>query len=235
MHAQGYSGRQRSGFTLTAIVAAHAAALVALALAKIHVAPEPPVTSLEIRDVPIDPPPPPEPLPQPKIDRREPQTQSTVTVIEPLIRTPSKGPEIAPAPSDTVTFTPYPIGPTTILPQPLPVPDPIVPPPPPEPKPVPVRLKPRGNPSSWVTNDDYPADALRSEEQGRTVFILTVGIDGKPSACNVAASSGSSILDGAACRLLMRRARFVPGTDADGNPAGGTYRNSFNWQIPEES
>lgn len=234
MHAQGYSGSRRSASTLTIVVAIHAAALVALAFAKIHVTPAPKPTPIETWNVPIKPPPPPEPLPEPKIEPRVPQSTSTVTIIKPVIPTRSQGPVVAPSPADDITPNPFPIGPTTILPQPLPVPDPIEAPMPPAPKPVPVRLKPRGNPASWVTNDDYPAAAIRAEEQGRTAFSLTVGTDGKPTACTVTASSGSVSLDGAACRLLMRRARFVPGSDGDGNPAGGTYRNSFSWQIPDE-
>lgn len=234
MQEHGYSGQQRSGFTLTLILAAHAAALVALAFVKIQVTPEPPATPIETWNVPIKPPPPPEvPLPDPKIEPRLPRSQSDLTTIKPLVPTRSDGPVVVPAPADDVVFNPFPVGDKTVLPTPAPAPMPRLPEPAVE-KPAPVRLKPRGNPASWVTNEDYPSSALRTEEQGRTAFSLAVGADGRPVACTVTASSGSSTLDGAACRLLMRRARFVPGIDAEGRPAGGTYTNSFSWRIPED-
>ena len=56
----------------------------------------------------------------------------------------------------------------------------------------------------------------------------------EPALRTVTRSSGSSTLDSAACRLLMRRARFVAATDAEGKPAAGSYANSFNWTIPED-
>lgn len=234
---QGYAGRQRNGYVLTAIVGAHAAALTALALSKSVIFEDPLRPPLITENIPLDPPPPEEiPPPERKAEAQpQPQQRSDIDVFKPLVPTPSEGPVITAVPFEDVVINTAPIGDVTIiadppaLPRAEPVPEPI-----PLPKIAPTKLKPRGNPANWVTNEDYPAAALRSEEQGRTRFSLAVAADGRPTSCTITASSGSSTLDNAACRLLMRRARFEPGKDADGVVTGGSYANSFNWQIPED-
>jgi protein TonB len=92
---------------------------------------------------------------------------------------------------------------------------------------------PKGKPQSWLTTDDYPSSAMREGVQGVTGYRLEVGVDGKPTNCNVTASSGSSILDETTCRLLMRRARFTPAKDTGGNPIVSNYSGRTRWQIPE--
>lgn len=106
------------------------------------------------------------------------------------------------------------------------------PPAPPKPS-MAVPAKPRGNPGNWVTNDDYPSAAMRDGAQGVTGFRLDIGPDGKATNCTVTSSSGSSLLDDTACRLLVRRARFSPAKDADGNPMPASYSNRVRWQIPD--
>lgn len=91
---------------------------------------------------------------------------------------------------------------------------------------------PATNPGSWVTNDDYPASAMRDEREGTTGFKLTIGADGLPTACDVIAPSGHGDLDTATCQLIMQRARFTPGRNGRGEAVGGTYSNRIRWQIP---
>jgi len=94
-------------------------------------------------------------------------------------------------------------------------------------------MVPATNPGSWVTNDDYPAAAMRDEREGTTGFRLTISADGLPEQCDVTAPSGHPDLDAATCRLLMERARFKAGRDARGMRVGGTYSNRIRWQIPD--
>jgi periplasmic protein TonB len=96
-------------------------------------------------------------------------------------------------------------------------------------------VSPIGRPGDWATTDDYPAAALRSGDHGRTGFRLDIGIDGKPTACTITASSGSDELDKATCRLLMRRARFHPAKGMDGDPIAASYSNGVTWAIPTGS
>ena len=125
-----------------------------------------------------------------------------------------------------------------------PQPSPIPPPPiytqmPAAPPPAPPRsgkersVSPTGNPSLWMTEDDYPSEARRNDEQGTTAFRLTVGPDGAATACNITSSSGYASLDDAACRLLLQRARFTPALDKKGRATTGSWASRFRWVLPE--
>lgn len=89
------------------------------------------------------------------------------------------------------------------------------------------------NPGSWVMNQDYPKEAIKAREHGLTSFVLDVDRDGKVTGCTLTLSSGSALLDATTCSLLTRRARFVPARDARGKRVPATYRNRFNWMLPE--
>jgi len=143
-------------------------------------------------------------------------------------------PIVAPPPMVNVSTVTPPVE-TVVTPPPIVVPaPPSAPPAPPPPKFQPKPAVPKGNPGNWVTNNDYPTRALREERSGTTGFRLSVGPDGRPTGCDVTSSSGSSELDSTACSLLMRRAKFNPPTDSDGNPTSGSWSSRFRWVIPEE-
>lgn len=84
-----------------------------------------------------------------------------------------------------------------------------------------------------MTTDDYPSSSLREEAEGVTGTRLSVGPDGRVTNCEVTSSSGNSALDQAACRNLLRRARFEPALDRDGNPVASTFPKRVRWQLPE--
>ncbi|MEE9433813.1 MAG: energy transducer TonB [Sphingorhabdus sp.] len=92
--------------------------------------------------------------------------------------------------------------------------------------------KPRNSRGSWVTQNDYPTRSLQREEEGTTSIRLTVGANGKATACAVTGSSGSSALDRAACKNARRRARFTPAKDKKGNSIAGSYSTRIRWQMP---
>lgn len=232
----GYTGRRNNPWALTGIVAVHAVVLTALALAKMDLPGPPAFKRFVAENIALETPPPPNvpPPPERRVDERVPETRSEMTVVKRPVELPTQGPVVMLPPVEYVppTFA-GPVGDEVVPPYVPPLPQPKI-----DVQPairlVPVKVKPRGNPASWVTNDDYPASALRAEEQGRTAFRLDVGADGRVTACDVTASSGSSTLDAAACRLVVRRAKFTPGKDADGNAVGGSYANSFTWRIPAD-
>lgn len=102
-----------------------------------------------------------------------------------------------------------------------------------------VRPTPPGNPkpispASWVTNDDYPAAAIRAYEYGTVGFKLNVDATGKVTGCTIIASSGSALLDSTACRVLSARARFEPAVDQQGKAIPSIYQNRFRWELPAE-
>lgn len=84
----------------------------------------------------------------------------------------------------------------------------------------------------WMTDDDYPAEALKNREQGTTEFIVTVGASGKVTACRVTRSSGSVALDGATCALMARQMRFKPARDASGTRIESEFASRLNWKLP---
>src|SRR5690606_8765500 len=61
--------------------------------------------------------------------------------------------------------------------------------------------------------ENYPTRAVRDEIEGRVGVRVTIGPNGRVSACSVTSSSGSSILDDAACSGMERYARFNPALD----------------------
>jgi protein TonB len=138
----------------------------------------------------------------------------------------------APAPQLQTVDTPPPPAP------PAPVAAPVVLPPapaaPPAPRFQPVGAKPKGNPGSWATTNDYPSRALREEREGTSGFRLTIGPDGRVTDCQITRSSGSPDLDEATCSNVRRRARFEPAKDGDGNPTTGSYSSSVRWVIPKD-
>lgn len=112
----------------------------------------------------------------------------------------------------------------------------IVETPPPPPPPLSARIvrrpQERRSAQSYVTPDDYPASALAQRAAGRVKVQLAVGRDGRVAGCAVLSSSGSAVLDSVACRLLVRRARFTPAMDSNGNPAVGTIVQQVEWRLP---
>lgn len=172
-------------------------------------------------DVKEEPPPPEEEPPPPPPDQ------------------PMEPPPVVAPPPIVQTNTPPPVVIQTVrTPPPVFIPTPAAPPaPPPAPPAAPVVSKAaaaKGNPASWVTNDDYPPDAQRREESGRVGITFDVNAQGRVEGCRVTASSGSSSLDTATCRLVTRRGRYSPALDQSGSPIpGGTKTLNFRWVLEQ--
>lgn len=94
-------------------------------------------------------------------------------------------------------------------------------------------VAPRGSPSSWVTNDDYPAAAIRANQEGTVEFTLSVDASGRSTACAVTKSSGWPLLDQTTCSLIQRRARFTPAMNKEGEAIPSEFSSRFTWLIPK--
>lgn len=92
----------------------------------------------------------------------------------------------------------------------------------------------QANLASYVSDRDYPDAAIRAGESGVTGFRLDIGPDGRVTNCTITQSSGSSLLDSTACRLLTRRAKFTPARDTSGNPTTDSFSSRFRWVLPDE-
>lgn len=147
-------------------------------------------------------------------------------------------PPVAPPPPISIAPAPPPITTQVNIPPPAP-PARIVPPaaPPAPPPAPPAPSKARGvtpeNQRSWQQRimDNYPARAVRDEIEGTVGVSLQVGPNGRVTACSVTSSSGSSILDEAACADITRYGRFNPALDAAGNPTTGSWSTRIVYQL----
>lgn len=127
--------------------------------------------------------------------------------------------------------------PITTVPVAPPAPPPVVTPSAPPAPPAPVvsqAAAAKGDPRTWITNDDYPPEAIRLEQQGVSGIAWTINEQGRVENCHVTSSSGSAVLDDTACRLMTRRARYTPAKDAAGNPIKQTASLRFRWVLPTE-
>lgn len=98
---------------------------------------------------------------------------------------------------------------------------------------TPRKARPTNGPLGWISTDDYPARALRSEAEGIAAYRLIVGTNGRVSACEVTRSTGKELLDEATCKFIVRRARFEAATDEAGAKVVGNYTGTVKWDIPE--
>ena len=173
-------------------------------------------------DVEEPPPPPPDEPPPPPPD---------VPMTPPPVVSP---PPIVSAPRPPVVIATVPTPPPVYVPTPVVAPPAPPPPAPPAPPVVSKAAGARGDPAQWITNDDYPPSAIRAEEQGTTGISWTINTQGRVENCVVTSSSGSSALDQAACRALVRRGRYTPATDAAGNPIATKASRRVVWRLPEQ-
>lgn len=181
------------------------------------------IPSLTVTNVPLDVPPPPPLDTPPPMERSAAQPTSA-----PLPRLAPRDPVfVLPAPDWPVTL-PLDAGPA---PTPLPSAAPTAVDPAPAPS-LAAAAGVRGDRATWITTQDYPPSALRAEEQGSVGIAVAIGSDGRVTSCTVTASSGSTALDQATCRLYQRRARFTPARDAAGAAVPGTHADRVRWQLP---
>lgn len=86
---------------------------------------------------------------------------------------------------------------------------------------------------TWITNDDYPREALRARQQGIVFMVFRIETDGSIKDCRMIQSAGSDALDTAACSMIRKRGRFIPMLDRDGHPAVSWMSTRFRWLLPE--
>lgn len=213
----------RRATAIAGVAAVHAAlaAIVVAGLSVVTIIREEkgPLTTFDLPD-PVPPPPPPQPS----------------DMVAPLPQMPTPPIPLPPQPGPQVDFRPI----DEILPTPtftaiLPTPGPTVQPDPPRPLPSfsPKLARPANGPAGWVTTDDYPSQELREGIEGQLRYRLSVGSNGRVTACEIVASSGAKRLDDAACKMISRRARFDAATDDSGAKVVGTYSGTVRWEIPD--
>lgn len=170
----------------------------------------------------------PDPLPEPPPP--DPQRQQTQESFVTVPQTPLR--PLVEDSTEIVTRDPV-ERPTQLYVDPGPIPTPALEPPRPLATFTPRGARPSNNQAGWISNDDYPASALRAEAEGIAGYRLIVGTNGRVSACEVTRSTGNGRLDEATCRFIERRARFEAATDETGARVVGSYTGTVRWEIPE--
>jgi TonB family protein len=97
-------------------------------------------------------------------------------------------------------------------------------------RPLAKALQPVGR-ENWITDSDYPDLARRQALHGTLVYRLEIDADGKVTNCTILRSSSAPLLDRTTCKLLLKRARFIPGQDGDGKNIPATYTAPFVWTL----
>lgn len=77
-----------------------------------------------------------------------------------------------------------------------------------------------------LTEADYPKQGRAARLGTMVIIVLTVGEDGRASACRVHRPSGDPAADAITCRLAVERFRFRPAENQRGAPIAAEY----GWQ-----
>jgi hypothetical protein len=77
----------------------------------------------------------------------------------------------------------------------------------------------------------YPAAAFAARQQGDVFISLTVGADGKPTACRITKPSGIPALDEHSCGHALAHTVFYPGLDDMGRRFGGTVEGRLGYGL----
>lgn len=91
---------------------------------------------------------------------------------------------------------------------------------------------PKSSPGTWVTTEDYPAAMEALGKRAIVQFRLNIDTSGTPTACHIQQSTRPKEFDDAVCKAIMRRAKFDPALDADGNPIASYWLSTVYFQIP---
>jgi TonB family protein len=85
--------------------------------------------------------------------------------------------------------------------------------------------------ASYFSDSDYPDQAIREFESGRSEVMLMVDETGKLKDCLVEESSGNASLDAMTCYVLLQRAKFNPALDASGKPVRSVLTSAVKWKM----
>jgi protein TonB len=88
--------------------------------------------------------------------------------------------------------------------------------------------------SGRIYDDDYPRSAARAGIGGTVWVRYTVTVKGRAEDCRVTRSSGNAELDAVTCKLVTKRFRYRPGTDATGRFVSSVVEEDHVWVIDEE-
>ena len=93
-----------------------------------------------------------------------------------------------------------------------------------------------GSDAEWtggkIKNGDYPKAVREAHISGTTETLVSVGANGRPTACRVTRTSGSRELDSTTCTLILQRFRFKPARNAAGQAIDSRVEYEQEWDAP---
>ena len=84
---------------------------------------------------------------------------------------------------------------------------------------------------SYFSDGDYPAQAIRQGDTGRSRVMMMIDETGAMKDCLVEETSGIATLDAMTCYVLQEKAKFRPATDAAGKPVRSVLTQGVRWRI----
>ncbi len=180
------------------------------------------VTTVEVKEE--EPPPPPDEPPPPEPDTPEPVSPPPPNAPPPLVENlvQNSPVQVVDRPSP-----PQVLRKPDVTPEPVKVAEPVVR------APSKARgVQPKGQ-RQWAARiqDNYPRRAAQEEIEGTVGVRVTVTADGKATGCSVTKSSGSDILDQAACKDLERYGRFDPALNDAGDPISASWSTRITYKL----
>lgn len=88
--------------------------------------------------------------------------------------------------------------------------------------------------SGQIEDRDYPKAAARAGIGGTVWVRYTVTPKGRAEDCRVTRSSGNTDIDAVTCKLILKRFRYRPGTDAAGRPISSMVEEDHHWLIERD-
>lgn len=91
--------------------------------------------------------------------------------------------------------------------------------------------EPIGNIADWFPADSYPPQARALGLEGRVAFSLDIDARGRITQCHIIETSGSDLLDSAACTQAIINGRFRPGRDGAGQAVAKAWHSTMRWKL----
>lgn len=90
---------------------------------------------------------------------------------------------------------------------------------------------PKEDPSKWLGVFDYPQSMLQSGQMAIVDFRLDITETGDVGDCTVISATLPKEASKATCKLISRRAKFLPALDASGAAVKTYYMSTVRWVI----
>jgi hypothetical protein len=92
---------------------------------------------------------------------------------------------------------------------------------------------PTKNPGQWLVNGDYPPGSLQNGHNGLVQFRLDIDQTGAVAGCYVLHRTKPDDFADLTCKLLAKRAKFLPALDRDGKPLRSFFISKARFVIPD--